>query len=77
MGANWSVSGSGLTRTYSYTPTAGVPGTKSVGTQNNAGRTGYASFTAVDDTAAFIGFAWPTLLAPSRATLRRSWLIPI
>src|SRR5439155_296688 len=57
LGTNWQISGSGLTRTYSYTGTAGVPGTETVTTQNNGARTANATFSVVDDTAAPAGGA--------------------
>src|SRR5439155_26185710 len=57
LGTNWQISGSGLTRTYSYTGTAGVPGTETVTTQNNGARTANATFSVVDDTAGPAGGA--------------------
>jgi hypothetical protein len=44
MGSGWSVSGSGATRTYSFTPGAVQPGTKNVTATNGAGATASSSF---------------------------------
>ena len=52
MGTNWSVSGSGATRTYSFTPTAAEPGSKSVSAANNAGGSASSNFTVTADSAA-------------------------
>ena len=52
MGANWSVSGSGAARTYSFTPTAGEPGSKSVSASNNAGGSASSNFTVTADSTA-------------------------
>ena len=52
MGANWSASGSGATRTYSFTPTAAEPGSKSVSAANNAGGSASSNFTVTADSAA-------------------------
>ncbi|HEX9381703.1 MAG TPA: chitobiase/beta-hexosaminidase C-terminal domain-containing protein, partial [Gaiellaceae bacterium] len=52
MGTNWSGSGSGASRTYSFTPTAGEPGTQNVSATNNAGGTSSSSFTVTADSAA-------------------------
>ncbi len=52
MGANWSASGSGTTRTYSFTPTAAEPGTKNVSATNNGGTSASSSFTVTADSTA-------------------------
>src|SRR5439155_2393534 len=52
MGTNWSSSGSGAVRTYSFTPTAGEPGSKSVSASNNAGGTTSSSVTVTADSTA-------------------------
>ena len=52
MGTNWSVSGSGATRTYSFTPTAAEPGSKSVSAANNAGGSASSNFTVTADSTA-------------------------
>jgi hypothetical protein len=44
FGSGWSVSGSGNTRTYSYTPGSATPGSQSVTATNGAGRTNSSSF---------------------------------
>ena len=44
FGAGWSVSGTGSTRTYSYSAGAAEPGDQSVSSANNAGRTNSAEF---------------------------------
>ena len=49
MGTNWSVSGSGATRTYSFTPTAAEPGSKSVSAANNAGASASSNFNVTAD----------------------------
>src|SRR6266542_2657425 len=58
VGTNWSFSGSGATRTYSYTPTATTNGSQSVTATNNAGgiSTG-ASFDVTADSTAPAGGA--------------------
>jgi hypothetical protein len=57
MGTNWSASGSGASRTYSFTPTAGEPGTKNVSASNNAGGSASSSFTVTADSSAPTGEA--------------------
>jgi hypothetical protein len=52
MGTNWSVSGSGASRTYSFTPTAGEPGTKGVSASNNAGSSSSSNFIVTADSTA-------------------------
>ncbi|MDQ2969172.1 MAG: chitobiase/beta-hexosaminidase C-terminal domain-containing protein, partial [Actinomycetota bacterium] len=52
MGTNWSVSGAGATRSYSFTPTAGEPGAKSVSASNNAGASASSVFTVTADSTA-------------------------
>ena len=44
FGSGWSRSGSGATRTYSWTPGAATPGAQTVTATNNAGRTANANF---------------------------------
>ena len=44
FGSGWSRSGSGATRTYSWTPGAATPGAQTVTATNNAGRTASANF---------------------------------
>ncbi|HXY84198.1 MAG TPA: Ig-like domain-containing protein [Gaiellaceae bacterium] len=52
MGTGWTVSGSGATRTYSYTPGSATPGTQSVTASNGAGATASSSFTVTSDSTA-------------------------
>ena len=47
FGTGWSVSGTGATRTYSYTPGSATPGWQSVTATNNAGGTNSASFSVI------------------------------
>src|SRR2546425_3881167 len=49
LGSNWSASGSGASRTYSFSATATSNGTQTVQTTNNAGRTGSSSFDLTAD----------------------------
>ena len=59
MGANWSISGSGATRTYSYTSGAATPGSQSVTAQNGVGLSSSGtSFTVQADTVAPAGGAF-------------------
>src|SRR5207249_5862076 len=51
MGTNWSASGSGTTRTYSFTPTGAEPGSESVSAANNAGVSASSNFTVTADSA--------------------------
>src|SRR5205807_3330871 len=52
MGTNWAAAGSGASRTYTFTPTAGEPGTQTVSASNNAGATAGSSFTVTADSTA-------------------------
>ena len=47
FGSGWSRSGSGATRTYSWTPGSATPGTQTVTAANNAGLTASADFAVV------------------------------
>ncbi|HTL23333.1 MAG TPA: chitobiase/beta-hexosaminidase C-terminal domain-containing protein, partial [Mycobacteriales bacterium] len=47
FGSGWSVSGSGSTRTYSYTPGAATPGSQSVTATDNAGLTASSNFSVI------------------------------
>ena len=47
FGSGWSRSGSGATRTYSWTPGSATPGTQTVTAANNAGRAASADFAVV------------------------------
>ncbi len=58
VGTNWSFSGSGATRTYTYSPTATSNGTQSVTATNNAGgMSSAASFDVTGDSTAPTGGA--------------------
>ena len=49
MGSGWSVSGSGATRTYTYSSGAAQPGSQTVTATNNAGGTASSTFTVTGD----------------------------
>src|SRR5205085_9379569 len=49
-GGNWSTSGTGATRTYSYTAPAGASGSQVVTARNGAGGTATTSFDLTADT---------------------------
>ena len=55
MGTNWSASGSGASRHYSYTATAAEPAAATVTAANNAGRAADSTFTVTADTSAPTG----------------------
>src|SRR5439155_3568270 len=55
LGTNWSASGSGPTRTYSFSATATTHGSQSVSTSNNAGRSANTSFDLTADSNAPAG----------------------
>ncbi len=58
VGTNWSVSGSGPSRTYSYTPTATTSGTQNVTATNNSGLvSGASTFDVTADSTAPTGGA--------------------
>jgi hypothetical protein len=52
MGASWSASGSGASRTYSFSSGAAEPGTKSVDAANGAGSSSSSNFTVSADSTA-------------------------
>src|SRR6185312_9367903 len=52
MGASWSASGSGASRTYSFSAGAAEPGTKSVDAANGAGSSSSSNFTVSADSTA-------------------------
>ena len=52
MGASWSASGSGASRTYSFVAGAAEPGTKSVDAANGAGSSSSSNFTVSADSTA-------------------------